>query len=181
MKTVSTSRAWRWRRRVRISLTMRRGSTSEETVPGLRRPKADLRHKECARVSQRPQRGPQGRRPRRRRSLLGAVAARRGGNGARGRDGEVPSAAAKAEQVARRGEERGRGHGERRGGWRVAASRALTCRRHYPVRVLGHSFGIWALAISVLGQIRRTLSLKPMPEQDKTFCIHKLWEQGRLT
>ena len=78
-----------------------------ESVSGPRRPHFDLRHKECARVSQWPQRGPQGRRPRRRRSLLGAVAARRGGNGARGRDGEVPSAAAKAEQVARRGEERG--------------------------------------------------------------------------
>ena len=78
-----------------------------EVVSGPRRPQFNLRHKECARVAQRPQRGPQGRRPRRRLSLLGAVAARRGGNGARGRDGEVPSAAAKAEQVARRGEERG--------------------------------------------------------------------------
>jgi hypothetical protein len=90
-----------------------------EVVSGPRRPQFNLRHKECARVAQRPQRGPQGRRPRRRRSLLGAVAARRGGNGARGRDGEEPSAAAKAEQAARRGEERGRGHGERRGGWRL--------------------------------------------------------------
>ena len=90
-----------------------------EAVSGPRRPQFDLRHKECARVAQRPQRGPQGRRPRRRRSLLGAVAARRGGYGARGQDGEEPSAAAKAEQAARRGEERGRGHGERRGGWRL--------------------------------------------------------------
>jgi len=87
-----------------------------EAVSGPRRPQFNLRHKECARVAQRPQRGPQGRR---RRSLLRAVAEIRVGNGARGRDGEEPSAAAEAEQAARRGEERGRGHGERRGGWRL--------------------------------------------------------------
>jgi hypothetical protein len=90
-----------------------------EAVSGPRRPHFDLRHKECARFAQRPQRGPQVRRPRRRRSLLRAIAARRGGYGAIGRDGDEPSAAAKAEQAARRGEERGRGHGEWRGGWRL--------------------------------------------------------------
>ena len=98
-----------------------------EVVSGPRRPQFNLRHKECARFAQRPQRVPQARRPRRRRSLLRAVAARRGGYGARGRGGEEPSAAAKAEQAARRGEERGPGHGECV--WRVAVWRALTCRR----------------------------------------------------
>ena len=47
-----------------------------EAVSGPRRPQFDLRHKECARVAQRPQRGLQALRPRRRRSLLLAVAAR---------------------------------------------------------------------------------------------------------
>ena len=90
-----------------------------ESVFGPRRPHFDLRHKECARFAQRPQRVPQARRPRRRLSLLRAVAAIRGGYDARGQDGEEPSAAAKADQAARRGEERGRGHGKWRGGWRL--------------------------------------------------------------
>jgi len=100
-----------------------------EVVFGPRRPQFNLWHKECARVAQRPQRGPQGRRPRGRRSLLATVAARRGGNGARGRDGEEPSAAAKAEQAARRGEERGRGHGKWRGRWRLGGHWLRRSRR----------------------------------------------------
>ena len=107
-----------------------------EAVSGPRRPQFNLRHKECARVAQRPQRGPQGRRPRRRRSLLGAVAARRGGYGARGQDGEEPSAAAKAEQAARRGEERS--HGEWRGRWRLGAGFAV-------------ARGPWGVWVSLLG------------------------------
>ena len=103
--------------------------TRSEAFSGPRRPQFDLRHEECARFAQRAQRGPQGRRPRRRRSLLGSVAARRGGNGARWRNGEETSAAANAEQAARRGEERGRGHGKWRGRWRLGGHWLRRSRR----------------------------------------------------
>lgn len=78
-----------------------------EEVSGPRRPQFDLRHKECARVAQRKQRGIKAQRPRRRWSLLRAVATRRGGHGEL--SSAAVAAAAKAEQAACRGEERGHG------------------------------------------------------------------------
>ena len=105
-----------------------------EAIPGPRRPQFDLRHQERARVAQRPQRGLQARWPRS--LLLAAAAARRGRGGARWGD-PAAAPAAEAEQAARRGEERGRGHA-------VAAGGLLWGFRR--VRVIPASF--WALTIS---------------------------------